>query len=134
MHVFRLGSSREFLEVVLPPEIKSQNWAKASVNLAVEGFVGNLQTFFDKDDFSEFLRQLKELNRTLLGKAKLEPLDQQCMLCLSVDARGHLKIEGEASSRVSSGNRLTFEFELDQSYLPEPLGQVEAIVQNWTEE
>jgi hypothetical protein len=134
MHTLRFGSSREFFEVCLSDEIRKQNWARARVRLAVEGFVADVSAFFDKEDFVNFYGELQRLDRTLSGTAKLEPLDQQVSLALTVDARGHLKLEGHVWSRAACGNKLSYSLEVDQTYLKEPLQQLHAAIDAWAEE
>ena len=41
---------------------------------------------------------------------------------------------GELSSRVSHGNRLHYEFVLDQTYLREPIAQLENALSAWANE
>ena len=133
MYLFRIGSIHEFFEISLPSNIKSKNWAQAHVSLSVEGFVCNIDAFFDKADFTTFLRQLTSMNHTLLGVASLEPLDRQFALSIKIDSTGHLHIVGEAWSRAIYRNKLSFEFGLDQSYLPDPIKQLEQIVNVWSD-
>ena len=134
MHSVRFGTTREYFEVVLPVEIGTQGWARARVRLAVTGFVADLFAFFDKEDFARFASQLHKLNQTLEGFAKLEPLDRQVSLVLSVDNRGRLKLKGDLWSHATFGNKLEFEFELDQTFLQEPLAQVQDALHHWAEE
>jgi hypothetical protein len=134
MYPIRFGTTQEHFEIVLPPEITAQNWARARIGLAVEGFTADVFAFFDKEDFTRFARQLHELDQSLSGTASLEPLDQQVKVVLSVGVRGHVKLIGELSSRATFGNKLGYELEFDQTYLKEPLAQLQEALEHWVEE
>lgn len=131
MHPVRFGTPNDHFEVVLPAEIRSQGWARARVKLAVEGFVADVAVFIDRDDFARFASELEALDQSLSGVARLEPLERQVSLRVSADHRGRLTLKGELRAQAGSGTRLEFEFELDQTFLREPLAQLQDALRHW---
>jgi hypothetical protein len=86
-----------------------------------------VQAYFEKVDFEVFEEQLVELYRTLDGRVELAPLETQVVLTLIGNGRGGIKVSGEASSQATYDNKLEFSFEIDQTYLPKVIGQLEGL-------
>jgi hypothetical protein len=66
-----------------------------------------------------FHSQLVNLYKTLKGKAVLVPTEEQFILVLTGDGHGHINVTGHAYELASHGSCLKFDFELDQTYLPD---------------
>ena len=62
-----------------------------------------------------------------MATAAFDTLEDQLKLRLAGDRRGHILVRGTAKDRVGTGNELEFGFEIDQSYLPEIMKELEAI-------
>ena len=99
---------------------------EVSVEVASQGFTGQIgEIHFFESDYEQFLRDLRELDRTRQGRARLEAMTPYkfWMEALSVDKLGHIHLQGKVT-RVSSvrpkrlWNSLGFDIELDPSVFP----------------
>jgi hypothetical protein len=64
-----------------------------------------------------FAREVRTLQKSLKGKATLLPLEPNLTLSLAGDGKGHVQIDGTARNRFDSGTKLSFQMEVDQTYL-----------------
>lgn len=105
----------------------AEGWAEAEVEIRVNGFHGQIRPWVEADDFERFTSQLRALYGTVEGTAELRPREEQFVLRLSARPLGHIAVSGEAWSCATYGSKLEFEFELDQSYLAQPLSELELL-------
>jgi hypothetical protein len=56
-----------------------------------------------------------------------ETLEGQLKLQLIGDRSGHIAVRGKARDKVGTGNQLEFEFQIDQSCLPELIRELKSI-------
>lgn len=127
MNTVQFGSDSEHVRITLPDSYSTEGWAQADVEIAVQGFQGKLAPWVEAADFGIFASQLRVLYETLEGKAELRPMEEQFILLLTASTLGHIKVSGEAWSHATYGSKLEFEFELDQSYLAQPLSELERV-------
>jgi hypothetical protein len=132
---FRLADSRNVLEVQfwhrLYPDASDfwdGNWLRASVRVRAGSFQGKYQASIRTDEIEDFRRELKAAYEDLKGPASLETLEHQLTIQLDGDGIGHFKARCEAVDGVTFGNRLSFEVETDQTYIPDVLAQLEAVL------
>ena len=132
MTAFRIGSENgEHVTVQLPnAEDLVDDWFRSDVTIKVDGFDASISPYVQLSDFSEFCRQLSSLYETLSGVASLLPLEGQFSLELSGNGRGNISAIGVALHKASYGSKLEYEFELDQTYLKEPLNVLERFLAN----
>jgi hypothetical protein len=127
MNTVQFGSDSEHVRITLPDSYSIKGWAEADVEIAVQGFQGKLAPWVESADFGLFASQLRVLYESLEGKAELRPMEGQFILTLTASTLGHVKVSGEAWSHATYGTKLKFEFELDQSYLGQPLSELERV-------
>jgi hypothetical protein len=128
MNVIHIGSNSEYVEIRLPSSYSSDGWAQAEVEIAVRCFHGCIQPWVEATDFENFTVQLRALYESLQGEAEFCPLEQQFVLKLVGKTGGHIQLAGEAWSQATHQNKLTYEIELDQSFLQEPLRELERLL------
>lgn len=128
MNTFQIGSDSEFVKITLPYSYPRDEWIETQVEISVNGFHGMIKPYFEVIDFKNFLQELKVIYETLQGRAKLVPREEQFVLTLAVGTTGHILVTGVAWSRTTYENKLQFEFEIDQTYLLQPISQLEAIL------
>jgi hypothetical protein len=128
MRTVHLGSSSEYVRIAWPPSFEKEGWAVCEVEVVVNCFRGTITPFLDVSDLQCFYAELKALYETLEGSAKISPLEGQFTLLVAGTGRGHIGVSGTAWSRATHENKLQFELELDQTFLKEPLAQLEALV------
>ena len=103
-------------------------WLPSRVTVRAGSFQGEFPSYLDCWAFARFAAQLRELHKLLKGTATFSTYEKQLELDLVGDGLGHVTVRGEAMDYAGTGNRLTFHLDIDQTYLPKILGDVEAIV------
>jgi hypothetical protein len=129
---FRLGGSgSEFLDVRLIGRSEwtdsVEGWSDVEVCIHAGGFRAAYRASFMAEDFASFLDGLRQVWKTLAGEAVFRPFEEQLFLRVAGNGRGGVEVTGEAWD-MSPGNRLRFGLSLDQTYLEEPIRQLEATV------
>lgn len=106
------------------------NWLEAEVELAIGRFRGAFACMLLAQDFADFLPELRRLHAELVGTAKFTTIERQIEFSIVGDGKGHLEVDGHAWERVDwDGPRLTWSLNLDQTYLPELIASVSAIIE-----
>lgn len=125
MNTVQFGSASEHVRITLPASLSIDGRGEVDVEILAHGFQGKLSPWVETFDFEKFTSQLRPLYESLNGTAEFRPREGQFVLMLTAVSCGHIKVSGEAWSHVTYGSKLEFEFELDQSYLEEPLSELE---------
>lgn len=94
-----------------------EGWMTADVKVTCDGWRGGFSTDFMRGELHRLALELRRLRDTLKGEARFAPLEHQLMLVFEGDGRGHIKVSGKAVNVHHSGTFLTFEMDMDQSYL-----------------
>lgn len=68
-------------------------------------------------ELRRFAEEVRQLHRTLVGTASLNPIEPNIVMTLTGDGKGHVKVEGVARNRFETRNSLAFDFEIDQTFL-----------------
>ena len=89
------------------------------IQLSAGGFRGGYQASLRSEEFQAFLAEVEVLGDSLEGTAAFSTIEGQLALTLAGDGKGHVRVTGEAQDEPGIGNRLHFEFEIDQTRLPE---------------
>ncbi len=125
METLRIGSVHEYVTISFTDGPSDEGWIRTRTEIVVDGFRAEIRPWFESRDFVAFETPLRKLYESLEGEAKLDPLEGQLVLTMNARTGGHILVKGEA--RSDWDNRLTFEFEMDQSYLPETLRVLHAM-------
>ena len=125
MQQLHIGTATEFLRFEIEPEYPG--WLRAQVTIQVRGFNGFVVASFELEDFAAFEKKLQALNTTLAGVAEFSSRENQVTFYLRVNKLGHIEVSGEAWSLPCYENKLEFEFNIDQTFLPAILAQLGAI-------
>ena len=110
----------------MPVRFSEEGWAKIVVELAVDGFRGTIEPYLESDDLARFRAQLQLLYDTLSGTAEIRPVEKQFNLSLQGDGRGKVIVSGTATT-VERRTTLAFAFDIDQTFLVEPLAQLQSL-------
>lgn len=94
-----------------------EDWFEASVEVHCDGWRGKFRPAFQKADLRDFAKQLQGLMRSLAGRAELRPIEEQIILDVVGDGKGHLTVTGKAVNNFERQTSLRFSFEIDQTYL-----------------
>lgn len=128
------GSEQERLEVeVLSSPVKDEGyeWVSVRVSLKVGGFSARFNASFLATDFVKFRNELQVLSDKLKGNATFETVEGQLRLKLGVDKLGHITVAGEVSDEAGIGNKLIFNMNIDQSYLPHTIRQLGTVIEGF---
>ncbi|MFC7686431.1 hypothetical protein [Ureibacillus sp. GCM10028918] len=104
------------------------NWIDSIVNVEIPGYVVQFYASLRTDELSDFLHELKLMNRNLKGKAILSNLDSYIHFECEMDRLGKMKWSGKTCFPAGNGAELTFEFKSDQSYLERLIKELESIL------
>lgn len=102
-------------------------WLDCEVEVVAGGFSGRFRASLRTADFASFRKQLQRLYRKLEGVASFTTLEEQLALSLTGDGKGHITVEGTAIDFAGTGNRLLFEFAIDQTYLPRVIAELQRV-------
>jgi hypothetical protein len=107
-------------------EYYDDNWVNVKVSIAAGAFTGTFDAAFLTHDFVRFRAELQSLHEKLKGEAIFSTLEEQLFIKLTVDEVGRIAVEGMAMDHP--GVELKFVFDLDQSYLPKIISDLDEIV------
>jgi hypothetical protein len=104
------------------------NWLSVEISIQSGAFRGKYQANLRSDEFATLLGGLVELSDNLAGEAALQSMEDWIRVQLVGDGRGLFQVTGYARDMAGTGNRLTFEFEIDQTELAPIVRDLEAIL------
>lgn len=107
------------------------NWVSTRIEILAGGFRGKIEADLRSEEFDAFRKGVQQLYATLNGRAELSTLEGWITLTLEGDGRGHVKVTGAVLDQPGIGNRLIFNFDLDQTYLPEVIEQLNLILETY---
>jgi hypothetical protein len=131
MLVFHIGGQEaEYVRVSIIQDY-GDGWFSINVDLAVGAFRASYSADFSSNAFSEFHRDLEQLSRAGAGSAMFTSLENQLELSLSDNASGQIEVRGEAMDSAGTGNRLSFQLHIDQTYLPAIINDLRNALQQY---
>lgn len=124
MASFKLGTDAGdhlMVEIDGRPD-ERDDWVSATIS-----FTATIDATLVTCDFPRFRRQLNSLYKTLSGSANFDTIERQLQIeCLGND-RGGIAINGTVQDRVGDGDELKFRFDVDQTYLPRIISELQDI-------
>jgi hypothetical protein len=100
------------------------NWMSCNVQVSAGGFRGRFVANLRTTEFSDFAEQVGVLHRDLKGTATFVAMEEQLLLTLAGDGRGHIHCNGTVRDTAGYGNVLKFELSLDQTHLARAMSQL----------
>lgn len=97
------------------------NWCQTLIKFDLGPFHGAFEFDLRTDELDAFYHDLQTLYDNLSGTAALKTLEDQVSIILTCDTKGHIEASGFLRDQPGMGHKLTFEFTLDQTYLPQVL-------------
>ena len=129
MASFKLGTDAGdhlIVEIDGRPD-ERDDWVSATISVQAGAFTATIDATLVTCDFPRFRRQLESLYKTLSGSANFDTIERQIQIeCLGND-RGGIAINGPVQDRVGDGNELKFRFDVDQTYLPRIISELQDI-------
>ncbi|MFK3936800.1 hypothetical protein ACI2JA_04715 [Alkalihalobacillus sp. NPDC078783] len=91
--------------------------------------VQHAQIYIPSMDIQQWYQGLKQMHRELKGTVALTNRDDSLFLKVTFLTLGQLHVEGTIQELPSVDNQLTFEFQLDQSYLPRLIEGLKKVIE-----
>lgn len=128
-------SDSEFLQIHIvsyPEESKQwpyEDWIVVNIRLGAGGFQGSFAAYFESRDFVQLRADLERLYKNLNGFASFEPTEEQLVMRIEGDGKGHFEAQCVAIDRAGDGNELSFTLQFDQTYIPRMLNDLDKVIQ-----
>lgn len=132
MRAFHIGGEKA--EYVRVSELRDNGdgWLAADVEVAVGGFRACYPAAFNSSAFADFRAELEKIHQTVSGSAVFTSCEAQLEIALTCDAQGHIHLRGEATDHAGVGNTLAFRLEVDQTYVPAILRDLQATLERYS--
>jgi hypothetical protein len=131
---FELKDSGDFIKIDLihlsHPNAEldwDRNWIEANVTVKAGGFSGHFNCALMTTDFVRFRNQFADLYNKLDGTAKFDTIEGQIIIIIKGDGIGHFEANCSVMDIAGLGNKLDFEINFDQTFIPEMIRQLENI-------
>ena len=130
------GGKRIIINVLSRPystasDSYSANWLNAHLKALIPGF----EVSFDLDiltvNIQSFMHELKKMHKTLTGSAELSAVEGEIHLRGTISKTGHIIWETGLTYPTGIGAKLSFEFESNQSYLPQLISELDAVLKEF---
>ena len=95
------------------------NWIDCEFEVAAGAFRGKFRADLRSEEFHALREDTEGLSRALEGSASFNTVEGCIALTLTGDGNGAVRVSGEAVDLADAGNRLLFDFEIEQTCLPD---------------
>ena len=129
MASFKLGTEAGdhlIVEIDGRPD-ECDDWLCATIGVRAGAFTATIDALLMTCDFPRFRCQLESLYKTLSGSANFDTIERQLQLNCVGNDRGGIAVNGTVQDRAGDGNELRFRFDIDQTYLPQIISDVQNI-------
>lgn len=132
-----IGSDATFVKVKIltlhqlypnSTDIHDKNWLKALVEMQSGGFQGALIIDLWISDFIPFKNELEQLYQKLEGTAHFHNIEDNITIHLTGNGHGHINVSAILEDFGDRHNILEINFEIDQSYIPKLVSDIQALV------
>jgi hypothetical protein len=131
MIAFHIGEEESEYVSVTILRANNDGWFSGMVELAVGSFRSCYSADFNSWAFSNFLKQLENMHKSVSGSAVFTSYEGQLELVLECNPQGHIRLQGEAMDFAGTGNKLTFCLGLDQTYVPKIISSLQAALEQY---
>lgn len=107
------------------------NWLKVEVDIKCGGLAAFFLADFRADEFAEFANHVNDMTKNRSETASFTTMEGCLELTLRSDRFGHLFVEGQGRDTPGRNSVIRFEFEIDITYLPPLLVQLDEITRTW---
>jgi hypothetical protein len=132
----RIGGEDEYLLITVldcADANDSEDWLVSRVEARVAGgeFTAFVSGQLRAEEFVVFSNQLKELYRTLAGKAHFSTMERWVDVLFTGNRLGQIEVECVIRDYNKSYNKLSFRLDLEQSYIPDILKSLARVTQQF---
>ena len=124
----QFGNASECVRLELPDSLVELERDSVRAEIVLPRFRGEIRPWIEFDSLRTFTASLRGLYDTLSGSAELRPIEEQLVLDFDSQPVGRILLRGQAWAEATYGSCLSFELELDQSFLLAPLQTLEALL------
>ncbi|WP_211655442.1 WapI family immunity protein [Planococcus alpniumensis] len=107
------------------------NWLDTMIIIKIPGYSAHFDAQLRADEFRDFHKQLKEMNKRLKRKVELTSMEGVIDVQGRINLLGRIVWKVETQYPVGTGAVLTFEFDSDQSFVPPLLKELEGVLTNY---
>lgn len=101
------------------------NWLVVDVHIQAGGFIGHAVANLRAEEFRRFREGLEAAYNAVSGVATFETMEGWLTLTVNCERTGKVTIQGDATDRAGTGNRLHFSLpDMDQTDLPALIDQL----------
>jgi hypothetical protein len=132
------GEHEEFIQLTFrgyshpgSEHYRDRNWINCTARAQAGAFQGQLDNMLLTDELERFRTQVARLYAELTGEAALHTMEHWLCLRLIGDGRGHVELRCRLLDHPVFGNSLDFRLNIDQTFLPALLRQLEAVLQRF---
>jgi hypothetical protein len=104
-----------------------EGWVNTEIDIQAGFWRGVYVASLQAEDFPLFRQQLQALYSWKDNVAQFSTIEEWLTLKLTLDHHGHVRLEGTATDEPGTGNVLAFHLDLDQSYLPQIITELESV-------
>jgi hypothetical protein len=104
-------------------------WFDTDLEIHCDGWRGQFKACFMHGELGDFARELRILHEKLAGKVALVPVEPNLEITFTGDGKGRISVDGIARNHFHTGTRLSFHFDIDQTFLPGLIRGLEEIEQ-----
>jgi len=112
------GDTTEFVSIRRLSRNDPEEWFQTEIEVQCDGWCGKARASFMRGELTHFAEEIEVLHRKLQGEAILHPLEAPLTLSFVGDGKGHIEVTGTARNGRTSGTKLEFSLNIDQTFLP----------------
>jgi hypothetical protein len=130
VHIGSEADNHVAIRVLGKPESRDAwEFVNAEIDVQAGFWRGTYRASLQATDFPPFRQQLQAIYDWKGNSAAFTTIEGWLTLNLTADRLGHVHLDGTATDYPGTGNTLTFHLDLDQSYLPQIIAELESIEQ-----
>lgn len=107
------------------------NWLSCQIFIKIPGFIADFPLYIRTDELNTFYNGLKKMSKNLRGLAVLSTMEEGILIKSEINKLGKIEWIIATQYPIGIGAELSFRFENDQSYLPEILGDLKKITDEY---
>lgn len=132
-HTFKIGESPNIIEITIPHHEADVEDTYHEVESKVTMQSGKYHVHhagicISFKNVYQLYQELNEVYQELKGKVIFSNLEDSFYIEMTLHSLGQLDVEGYLQEVPSAKNKLEFEFQLDQSYLPKAIGELKEFI------
>lgn len=104
------------------------NWLSVTAELKLPCFRGCVDADLRAEELANFNDQIRQLYNTFDGYAEFDTMEKWVGIRMEISKTGRIGCRGFLIDEQRIGDQLTFQLELDQSYLPKLLHEIDSVL------